>query len=1434
MHPTLIQYPETGKHILRYCGDILEVRLRCDRATTGKAFLCTNIGRADLQRSEIIEQAESNIAASAQDWSNLPMEKLDDYSFRIRLALNEEGHFECKACLIEDDESHPVWADGDNLHVNVSSAAYCCANSVYCAFVRQFGMNQHRPESALPADVTKAELEKFDKLDYALIPPSGTFRSLIKELDHIIGTLRCRIIHLLPVTPTPSVFARMGRYGSPYASLDFTSVDSSLAEFDKKATPLDQFMELADAIHAKNARLFIDIAINHTGWASKLQEEHPEWFVKESDGTFHSPGAWGVVWGDLVELDHGKYELWQYLADVFLTWCSRGVDGFRCDAGYMIPKPAWKYIIARVRREYPETIFLLEGLGGDPAVTSLLLDRGNMDWAYSELFQNYSRSQVEGYLQYAWRQSASDGLLIHYAETHDNSRLAAVSEPYAKMRTALCALSSVSGAFGFANGVEWYAKEKIDVHESCALNWGAEVNQVEWIAKLNTLLAVHPAFHDGALLQMLDSRSTDGVVFLRETAAWKDSVIVAVNLNWSRTTEVFWDSSYLNADPAHLYDLLTGQKYTPRKEHQFRSIVLAPGEAVCLSENTDYLDLLEQAGRTAEPSAEKLEFQKAKSMVLSILCKRKRTCVMQEDEDITTLTGSLIRSPENFLEKMQSPCIRLKYPVDSRRQVMIPPEHCILASADAPFRIIISDTAGKVLVQKDSLKDSAGCHFVLIPPFEVPGTHTDLHVVFRAYGNTEKRISEGRLLLLASDTPTGIISYTRKEIYNHDRTVLQSNGKGAIMHQCMELERLNSRYDAILLANLSPEYPEDRHIMWRRIRIWIGYLARYQELKHEHIESFHMDSDGGSVWHYHVPAGNGLLVPITLKMRIVPGKNAVLLSVSRDSTDQPKRLPDDTQIRVFLRPDIEDRNFHHTTKASTGPEKTWPDAVKYHPSGFDFVPVPDRILHMQASCGNFKPDPEWIYMVWQKNEAERGLDPYSDLFSPGTFRFYLNGGETAHLAGQVLRSPEEEHILPVPLDPKPAIPAPKAIESVMIHSMRQFVVDRSGLKTVIAGYPWFLDWGRDTLIAARGLIAVPEFRDDAAAILLQFASFAENGTIPNMIAGGCASNRDTSDAPLWLYQAAADYCNVTGSKELLKRKVRNGDTLIQVLSSLAEAYAAGTPNGIRMDEASGLIFSPPHFTWMDTNYPAGTPREGYPVEIQALWHGALRFLAQNDTGEAKRQKWSALADKVSASFHKYFVLPEEGYLSDCLHASFGTPAAEAEPDDHLRSNQLLAVTLGLVRDHDLAEKILKATQELLIPGAIRSLADREYKYALPIRGSGGVLLNDPHRPYRPRYEGDEDTSRKVAYHNGTAWTWPFPSWSEACYMVRGLSGRKTAISVLSSMTIQMDGGCITQLPEILDGDYPHTPRGCDAQAWGITEYYRVWALLHRKTKEGTE
>jgi len=182
-----------------------------------------------------------------------------------------------------------------------------------------------------------------------------------------------------------------------------------------------------------------------------------------------------------------------------------------------------------------------------------------------------------------------------------------------------------------------------------------------------------------------------------------------------------------------------------------------------------------------------------------------------------------------------------------------------------------------------------------------------------------------------------------------------------------------------------------------------------------------------------------------------------------------------------------------------------------------------------------------------------------------------------------------------------------------------------------------------------------------------------------------------------------------------------------------------------------------------------------------------------------------------------------------LIAKNGQTAAEAKVDDALRGNYLFAVSLGLVTG-ERAKRCVEAAQKyLVVPGALRSLAPLPVSVPLPICGNNGQLLNNPAEPYWGHYEGDEDTRRKPAYHNGTAWTWTFPVFCEALARAWDFSPAAVAAAraYLGSLDQLMNNGCLGQIPEILDGDAPHTQRGCDAQAWGVTEALRVWKLLRK-------
>jgi starch synthase (maltosyl-transferring) len=345
--------------------------------------------------------------------------------------------------------------------------------------------------------------------------------------------------------------------------------------------------------------------------------------------------------------------------------------------------------------------------------------------------------------------------------------------------------------------------------------------------------------------------------------------------------------------------------------------------------------------------------------------------------------------------------------------------------------------------------------------------------------------------------------------------------------------------------------------------------------------------------------------------------------------------------------------------------------------------------------------------------------------------------------------------------------------------------------------------------------------EEVKQLLLTFGRFEREGTLPNTIFGADASNRDTSDAPLWFGLVSEE---LGADLELLEPVP--GRSLRDVLESIAQNYIKGTPNGIRMDAASALVWSPSHFTWMDTNYPACTPREGYPVEIQALWIRLLRQLARRVKPE-ERSKWEQLAAQAQASLENFFWVQDKGYYADVLLAARGRPAQDAVIDDALRSNCLLVVSLGLVSGERAQKCVEAALRYLVVPGALRSLAPLTVSVPLQNRGNDGRILNDPKFPYWGHYEGDEDTRRKPAYHNGTAWTWTFPIFCEALARAWNFAPEPVAAArgYLGSMARLMSEGCLGYIPEILDGDAPHTQRGCDAQAWGVTEALRVSKLL---------
>ena len=256
----------------------------------------------------------------------------------------------------------------------------------------------------------------------------------------------------------------------------------------------------------------------------------------------------------------------------------------------MIPIPAWNFIVATVRQQFPDTIFFLEGLGGKISVTRKILGSSNFNWAYSELFQNYNRNQIEQYLELSTKISHEDGLMIHFAETHDNNRLAETSPEYAAMRTALCALVSICGGFGFANGVEWFATQKIDVHDASSLNWGSDNNQVDIIRRINLLLKFHPAFFDRTKIKMVQEGDENYIAVLRHHLPSDKRLLALINLDMDQPVQATWPTSAFKPNSSSYIDLISGRTVNVTKNNGKVICHLAPGLVYCLSATPDDMD----------------------------------------------------------------------------------------------------------------------------------------------------------------------------------------------------------------------------------------------------------------------------------------------------------------------------------------------------------------------------------------------------------------------------------------------------------------------------------------------------------------------------------------------------------------------------------------------------------------------------------------------------------------------------------------------------------------------------------------------------------------------------------------------------------------------------------------------------------------------------
>jgi len=477
--------------------------------------------------------------------------------------------------------------------------------------------------------------------------------------------------------------------------------------------------------------------------------------------------------------------------------------------------------------------------------------------------------------------------------------------------------------------------------------------------------------------------------------------------------------------------------------------------------------------------------------------------------------------------------------------------------------------------------------------------------------------------------------------------------------------------------------------------------------------------------------------------------------------------------------------------------------------------------------GDYTPEPLWYRNFLYTEERERGFDHLEDLASPGRFTFNLSRGTAALiLSADTPGLSGDGGELPAlaAAGPLPALRGLRARErrrrlrfpSRLHRSADAYLVRRGSGRTLIAGYPWFSDWGRDTFIALRGLCLATGRLDDARSILLLWAGFVRDGLLPNRFP---EEDDHSVDAPLWFIVAAHDWLE---AMRTARRRVARADeaALRRTTEAILEAFLAGTRYGIRSDR-DGLLAAGEGglaLTWMDARV-AGrpvTPRIGKPVEIQALWINALRIATGRgaSVAPALRERIAAALARAQESFESRFWHAAGGFLRDVVDVDH----APGRDDASFRANQIFAV--GGVPYPVLEGKRARAVvdeveKRLLTPFGLRTL--------------------DPADPaYRPRYEGGPE-ERDRAYHQGTVWPWLLGPFVEAWVRVRGDGNeirREARRRFLEPLAHHLDMAGLEHLPEIADGEPPHRPRGCPFQAWSVGEALRLSHLVLAEPRRG--
>jgi predicted glycogen debranching enzyme len=580
------------------------------------------------------------------------------------------------------------------------------------------------------------------------------------------------------------------------------------------------------------------------------------------------------------------------------------------------------------------------------------------------------------------------------------------------------------------------------------------------------------------------------------------------------------------------------------------------------------------------------------------------------------------------------------------------------------------------------------------------------------------------------------------------------------------------------------------------------------------LREFRLEN-GLPIWQYEI--GDHLLEK---RLMMPHGQNTVYVNF--------RLLSGDGNVRLVLRPLMQFRS--HDAPVDSPLDSSYALTVsqdRYEVCGGSILPPLRFLLHGQTAGLNV--DRQRIQQIIYRTEESRGYAAVGDLWTPGFFQMDLRKGADATLVASTeswevmgaLRPneaiyAEQERRKRLLAEANPRISGdrsePDGLLGELVLAADQFIVSPAGrvedgvrakasgdeVRTVIAGYPWFTDWGRDTMISLEGLTLTTGRYEEAAWILRTFAHYVQDGLIPNLFPeGGKAGLYHTADATLWFFHAIDRYVEITGDRSVLR-------TVLGSLVDIVEHHLRGTRFGIGVDNKDGLLTQGQEgyqLTWMDAKVDGWvvTPRRGKAVEINALWYNALRLLARwlnEEHQEEAAKPITEHAERAFASFNARFWCESCGYLYDVIDGPDGN-------DSSCRPNQLLAISLpNPILDESHWKPLVEVVQQrLLTPVGLRS-------------------LSPDHQDFKPKYDGDL-RSRDAAYHQGTVWAWLIGPFIDAWLRLYP-QNKAEARSFLNGLVGQLGEACVGSISEVFDAEPPFTPRGCVAQAWSVAEVLRCW------------